>query len=201
MRRVKIRCCTCKKLFLVRSPDFLFHSEPPPCWSTKPGPPPLLPVSLTELPRLKFLPLPKRRRWASRGLPLICMILIKQQLLLNFDFVFSILQTITYSKALPWKFAFFSDGVTGLSDFLWERNAKEEASGLDHENFVKFDVLILKPFCKNVSDEAQNFGISSDRENVKEVDTFFGEILVNLSTALYLINSGIALNHFEEFKL
>jgi hypothetical protein len=59
----------------------------------------------------------------------------------------------------------------------------------------------LKPFCKNVSDEAQNFGISSDRENVKEVDTFFGEILVNLSTALYLINSGIALNHFEEFKL
>jgi hypothetical protein len=57
------------------------------------------------------------------------------------------------------------------------------------------NVLVLKSFSEDVSNKAKNFGVSNDGEDVEEVDAFFGEVLINLGTALDLVDSGIVLNH------
>ena len=115
---------------------------------------------------------------------------------MNLNFVLSVLQTVSDPKTFAWKFAFFPDGVTGFACFLWKRDTKEEAPWFEHENFVVLNLLAFKSFGKDVSNEAKNFGVRDDGEDVEEVDAFFGEVLINLGTALDLVYSGIALNHF-----
>jgi hypothetical protein len=58
------------------------------------------------------------------------------------------------------------------------------------------NLLVFKSFGEDVSNEAKNFRVSDNGEDVEEVDAFFGEVLINLGTALDLVDSGIVLNHF-----